>query len=113
MSTWKTSDPVAVGNWQAFGRLCPSEGETAADWVKVKGFHIPFHEFLVNPKKHGDLNPATNILRAHRGPPAYSKYESVRAEDLLLRSIRNTDGSYRAPTVPPSLNPRRNSKSSI
>ena len=104
------SDPVAVENWKTFGRLCPTEGETASDWVKVKGFHVPFREFFINPEKHGDLNPDTNILRAHRGPPAYSKYESREAEDLLLRSIRNTDGTYRAPPVPPSLNPRNNSK---
>jgi len=110
ISTWSTTDNEAVENWKAFGRTCPAEGETAAEWIKHKGFHIPFHEFLVNPEKHGDLNPQSNVLRAHRGPPEYSKYQSVQADDLLLRSIRKPDGTYTAPPRPPSLNARRSSK---
>ena len=110
ISTWSTTKPDAVENWKAFGRLCPADGEEAPDWIKSKGFHVPFHEYLINPEKHDDLNPDSNILRAHRGPPCYSKYEQEEPADLLLRSIRNPDGSYRAPTVPPSLNPRRSSK---
>ena len=110
ISTWSTTDNEAVENWKAFGRTCPAEGETAAEWIKHKGFHIPFHEFLVDPEKHGDLNPQTTVLRAHRGPPVYSKYQSVQAEDLLLRSIRKPDGTYTAPPRPPSLNARRSSK---
>jgi len=110
ISTWAKSKPEAVENWKAFGRICPGEGECAADWVKSNGFHVPFREYLIDPEKHDDLNPESNILRARIGPPSYSKYEQEESADLLLRSLRNPDGSYRAPPVPASLNSRRTSK---
>jgi hypothetical protein len=113
IATWSKTDVNAVENWKAFGRICPSEGECAAEWIKSKGFHVPFREYFVNPEKHDDLNPDSNILRAHRGPPTYAKYEQVDDTDLLLRSIRLPTGSYKAPHVPPTLNPRRTSKFSL
>jgi hypothetical protein len=35
ISTWSATNVEAVTNWKEFGRLCPGEGETAIEWVKV------------------------------------------------------------------------------